>query len=64
MEVRAKVACAQQYSCSGVVETPKRRGQNKVYGPWFYTEREWILCGYPLATKATDDTFLLKKRGK
>ena len=61
----AKMDCGKDKACSGVVEAPKRRGQNRKspYGNYSLTDREFILCEYPLATKATDDTFLFKKRG-
>ena len=64
MMTQAKMICANDPSCSGLVEAPKRRGQQKKFGSYSLTEREYILCSYPLSTKATDDTLLLKKRGK
>ena len=66
MKVQAKLDCGNDKRCSGVVEGPKRRNQNKKspYGNYTLTEKEWMLCEYPLSTKATDDTLLFKKRGK
>ena len=64
MMFTAKMACQNDKSCSAVVESPKRRGQQKKFGKHYsLTEREYSLCSYPLATKATDDTLLLRKRG-
>ena len=64
MMFTAKMACHNDKSCSAVVESPKRRGQQKKFGKHYsLTEREYSLCSYPLATKATDDTLLLRKRG-
>ena len=65
MKVRAKLDCGNDKRCAAVVEAPKRRNQNKKspYGNFSLTEKEYILCNYPLATKATDDTLLYKKRG-
>ena len=65
MLVEAKFACADDPSCSGLVESPKRRNQNKKFGKhWIYTEREFILCDYPVRTKTTDDTLFFRKRGR
>ena len=63
MMTQAKLICANDPSCSGLVEAPKRRGQQKKFGRYSLTEREYILCSYPLSSKATDDTLLLIKRG-
>ena len=63
MMTQAKMICANDPSCSGLVEAPKRRGQQKRMGRYSLTEREYILCSYPLSSKATDDTLLLIKRG-
>merc|ERR1711899_149483 len=63
MMTQAKMICANDPSCSGLVEAPKRRGQQKKFGRYSLTEREYILCGYPLSLKATNDTLLLIKRG-
>ena len=63
MMTQAKMICANDPSCSGLVEAPKRRGQQKKFGQYSLTEREYILCGYPLSPKATNDTLLLIKRG-
>ena len=65
MKVRAKMDCGKDKRCAAVVEAPKRRNQNKKapYGNFSLTEKEYILCNYPLSTKATDDTLLFKKRG-
>ena len=66
MKVQAKMDCGNDKRCAGVVEGPVRRNQNKKspYGNYTLTEKEWMLCEYPLSTKATDDTLLFKKRGK
>ena len=64
MITAAKFACANDPRCSGLVESPKRRGQQAKFGNYSLTEREYLLCDYPLATKKTDDTLLLRKRGK
>ena len=64
MITAAKFACANDPRCSGLVESPKRRGQHAKFGNYSLTEREYLLCDYPLATKKTDDTLLLRKRGK
>ena len=65
MLVEAKFACADDPSCSGLVESPKRRNQNKKFGKhWTFTEREFILCDYPVRTKTTDDTLFFRKRGR
>ena len=62
--ISAKFACARDATCSGLVEAPKRRGQNKIFGEYSYTEREVMLCSYPVQTKSTDDTIFFRKRGK
>ena len=64
MLVTAKLACGQDSTCSGLVESPKRRNQQKKYGIYSFTEREWMLCDYPVGTKATNDTLFFRKRGK
>ena len=66
MRVGAKLDCGRDPTCAAVVEAPKRRGQNRkiMYGPYIYTEREYLICEYPLSTKATNDTLMYKKRGK
>ena len=64
MLVTAKLACGQDSTCAGLVESPKRRNQQKKFGIYSFTEREWILCDYPVATKGTDDTIFFRKRGK
>ena len=65
MKVKAKMDCGIDPTCSGVVESPKRRNQNKKFGKhYILTEREWILCNYPVSTKPTNDTLFLRKRGK
>ena len=64
MITAAKFACANDLSCSGLVESPKRRGQQVKFGNYSLTEREYLLCDYPPATKKTDDTLFLRKRGK
>ena len=64
MLTEAKFACADDSSCSGLVEAPKRRNQNKKFGKhWTFTEREFFLCDYPVRTKPTDDTLFFRKRG-
>ena len=65
MLTSAQFACANDPSCSGLVESPKRRGQQKMtmYGNYSLTEREYFLCNYPQTTKNTSDTLLFKKRG-
>ena len=64
MMFTAKMACHNDKGCSAVVESPKRRGQQKKFGEHYsLTEREFSLCSYPLTLKATDDTILLRKRG-
>ena len=65
MLTKAKFACANDPSCSGLVEAPKRRGQERktIYGNFSLTEREYMLCNYPPTTKVTDDTLLFRKRG-
>ena len=65
MKVQAKLDCGKDEKCAAVVEAPKRRNQNKKspYGNFSLTEKEYILCNYPLGLKATDDTLLFKKRG-
>ena len=60
----AKFACANDRTCSGVVEAPKRRGQNRKYGNFSITDKEWIICDYPAYSKPTADTLLLRKRGE
>ena len=64
MITTAKFACANDPHCSGLVEAPKRRGQQRKFGEYSLTEREYILCSYPPITKATTDTLFLRKRGK
>ena len=64
MITTAKFACANDPQCSGLVEAPKRRGQQRKFGEYSLTEREYILCSYPPITKATTDTLFLRKRGK
>ena len=64
MITAAKMACANDPSCSGLVESPKRRGQQVKFGNYSLTEREYILCDYPPSTKPTDDTLYFRKRGK
>ena len=64
MITTAKFACANDPHCSGLVEAPKRRGQQRKFGEYSLTEREYILCDYPPKTKATDDTLYFRKRGK
>ena len=65
MLTSAQFACANDPTCSGLVESPKRRGQQKktMYGNYSLTEREYLLCDYPQSTKNTSDTLLFKKRG-
>ena len=64
MLTEAKFACADDTSCSGLVEAPKRRNQNKKFGKhWTFTEREFFLCDYPVSTKRTDDTLFFRKKG-
>ena len=65
MMTQAKMICANDPSCSGLVEAPKRRGQQRktMYGNYSLTEREYMLCNYPPTTKVTDDTVLFRKRG-
>ena len=64
MITTAKFACANDPLCSGFVEAPKRRGQQRKFGEYSLTEREYILCSYPVITKATTDTLFFRKRGK
>ena len=64
MITTAKFACANDPLCSGLVEAPKRRGQQRKFGEYSLTEREYILCSYPVITKVTTDTLFLRKRGK
>ena len=65
MLTSAQFACANDPTCSGLVESPKRRGQQQktMYGNYSLTEREYLLCDYPQSTKNTSDTLLFKKRG-
>ena len=63
MITTAKMACANDPGCSGLVEAPKRRGQQAKFGNYSLTEREYILCDYPPSTKPTDDTLYFRKRG-
>ena len=66
MLTQAKFACANDVTCSGLVESPKQRGQQRktIYGNYSLTEREYLLCNYPPSTKNTSDTLFFKKRGK
>ena len=64
MITTAKFACANDPHCSGLVEAPKRRGQQRKFGEYSLTEREYILCSYPPHTKTTTDTLYFRKRGK
>ena len=66
MLTKAQFVCANDPTCSGLVESPKRRGQQgkTMYGNYSLTEREYLLCNYPLSTKNTSDTLFFKKRGK
>ena len=64
MITAAKFACANDPSCSGLVESPKRRGQQVRFGNYSLTEREYLICDYPVSTKRTDDTLFFLKRGK
>ena len=59
----AKFACANDATCSGLAEAPKRRGQNRKFGNYSLVDKEYILCDYPPFSKPTDDTLLLRKRG-
>ena len=65
MKVGAKLDCGKDPTCAAVVESPKPRGQNKKspYGPYLYTEREYLICKYPLSTKPSNGTLMFKKRG-
>ena len=66
LEVKAQQVCANDPSCSGVVRTPLRRGQNRktMYGNYSLTDREFILCDYPPYSKPTTDTTYYRKKGR
>ena len=65
MFVEAKLACAKDRMCSGLIKTPQKRGRDlksPIPGVTM-NQDEFFLCDYPPYSKPSDDNTLFRKRG-